>query len=98
MGKTKNQSFISEAAADYMDFLGGSVVKNLPANAGDNRRCGFDFWSGRSPGGHGNQLQYSCPESHGQRSLAGYSSWGHKIVGYDLATKTTTTISTREYF
>ena len=26
-------------------------------------------------------------ESHGQRSLAGYSPWGHKRVGFDLATK-----------
>jgi len=35
---------------------------------------------GRSPGGgYGNSLQYSCPENpHGQRSLAGYSPWGHK--------------------
>ena len=36
--------------------------------------------SRRSPGGgHGNSLQYSCLEnSHGQRSLRGYSPWGHK--------------------
>ena len=35
---------------------------------------------GRSPGGgHGNLLQYSClKNSHGQRSLAGYSPLGHK--------------------
>ena len=35
---------------------------------------------GRSPGGgNGNPLQYSCLEkSHGQRSLTGYSPWGHK--------------------
>jgi len=35
---------------------------------------------GRSPGGgHGNPLQYSCPENpHGQRSLVGYSPWGRK--------------------
>ena len=35
---------------------------------------------GRSPGrGHGNPLQYYCLETpHGQRSLAGYSSWGSK--------------------
>ena len=35
---------------------------------------------GISPGGrHGNPLQYSCLENpHGQRSLAGYSPWGHK--------------------
>ena len=25
-----------------------------------------------------NTLQYSCLENHGQRSLAGYSPWGHK--------------------
>ena len=30
-------------------------------------------------GGHGNPLQYSCLENpRGQRSLAGYSPWGHK--------------------
>ena len=35
---------------------------------------------GRSPGGgHGNSFQYSCLEHpHGQRSLEGYSPWGHK--------------------
>ena len=39
-------------------FPGGSVVKNLPANAG---RPGFNPWSGRSPGeGNGNPFQYSC--------------------------------------
>ena len=36
---------------------------------------------GRSPErGHGNPLPYSCLEDpHGQRSLAGYSPWGHKV-------------------
>ena len=30
-------------------------------------------------GGHGNTLQYSCLENpHGQKSLSGYSLWGHK--------------------
>ena len=35
---------------------------------------------GRSPEGkHGNPLQYSCLENpHGQRSLEGYSPWGHR--------------------
>ena len=28
-------------------------------------------------------------KSHGQKSLAGYSPWGHKRVGHDLVTKTT---------
>ena len=39
-------------------FPGGSVVKNLPANAGD---VGLILGAGRSPGeGKGNPLQYSC--------------------------------------
>ena len=42
-------------------FPGGSVVKNLPANAGDLSSIpGL----GRSLGeGHGNSLQYSCLEN-----------------------------------
>ena len=56
------------------------VVKSPPANAGDTRDPGSVPGLGRSPGGgHGNPLQYSCLENlHGQRSLVGYSSWGHK--------------------
>ena len=55
------------------------VVKNPPVNAGDIRKARPIPGSGRSPGGgHGNPLQYSCLEnSHVQRRLAGYSSWGH---------------------
>ena len=42
-------------------FLGGSVLKNLPANAGDTGDAGSIPGSGRSPGGgHGNPLQNSC--------------------------------------
>ena len=42
-------------------FLGGLVVKNLPATAGDVRDTGLIPGSGRSPGGgHGSPLQYSC--------------------------------------
>ena len=46
-----------------------------PANAADVRDTGLIPGLGRSPGeGCGNPLQYSCLEnSHGQRSLAGYS-------------------------
>ena len=56
------------------------VVKNLPTNAGDRRDTGLIPGLGRSPGGgHDNPLQYSCLENpHGQRSLVGYSPWGHK--------------------
>ena len=46
------------------------VVKNPPANAGDLRAAGLIPGLGRSPGGgHGNPLQYSSGESHGQSSL-----------------------------
>ena len=42
-------------------FHGGSVLKNLPANAGDTGTAGSILGLGRSPGGgHGNPLQYSC--------------------------------------
>ena len=45
-------------------FPGGSVVKNLPANAGDTGDTGLVPESGRFPGGgHGNSLQYPCLES-----------------------------------
>ena len=41
-----------------MGFPGGSVEKNLPANAGD---AGLIPGSGRSAGeGNGNPFQYSC--------------------------------------
>ena len=56
------------------------VVKNLSANAGDVRDVGSIPGLGRSHGGgHGNPFQYSCLEKfHGQRSLEGYSPWGHE--------------------
>ena len=54
------------------------MVKNLPANAGGVRDTGSIPGLGRSPGGgHGNPLQWAG-ESHGQRSLAGYSPRGRK--------------------
>jgi len=31
-------------------FPGGTVVKNLPASAGDARDKGFDPWVGKIPG------------------------------------------------
>ena len=44
-----------------MDFSGISVVKNLPADAGDTRDMALIPGSGRSPGEeNGNPLQYSC--------------------------------------
>ena len=70
-------------------FPCGSMVKNLPANAGDAGDLGSIPGSGSSPGERsGNPLQSSClGKSHRQRSLAGYSPWGHKRIRHDLATK-----------
>jgi len=54
------------------------VVKNPHGNAGDTRDAGSIPGLGRSPGaGHGNLLLPG--ESHGQRSLAGYSPWGCRV-------------------
>ena len=48
-----------------MGFPGGSVVKNMPANAGD---AGLIPGLGRSPGGgNGNPLQCSCWDNHMDR-------------------------------
>ena len=60
-----------------LGFSCGSDGKESICNVGD---LGSIPGLGRSPGeGHGDPLQYSCLENlHGQRSLAGYSPWGHK--------------------
>ena len=52
-----------EASLDtHGGFPDGSVVKNLPANAGATGDAGSIPGSGRSPGdGNGNPRQYSCP-------------------------------------
>ena len=47
-----------------MGFPSGSVVKNLPANAGDTGDSGLIPGLGRSPGEeNGNPFQYSCLEN-----------------------------------
>ena len=58
-------------------FPGCSDGKESACNVGD---LGLIPRLGSSPaGGHGNPLQYPYLEnSHEQRSLAGYSPWGHK--------------------
>ena len=46
------------------EFFRDGAVKNILANAGDERDGGLIPGSGRSPGeGNGNQLQYSCLEN-----------------------------------
>ena len=61
------------------------MVKNPPANVGDVDSIPG---SGRSPGkGNGNLPVFLPEEFHGQSSLADYSPWDNKRVGYSLATK-----------
>ena len=58
-----------------MGVPGGSVVKNLPANAG-SIPVGMIPWRRkwqRTP-------VFLPGKSLGQRSLAGYSSWGHRVL------------------
>ena len=62
-----------------MEERASQLVKNVPANAGDMRR-GFDSWVGKIPW---RSVWQPTPvflpgESHGQRSLAGYSLQGRK--------------------
>ena len=55
------------------------VVKNPPANAGDIRDRGLIPGLERSPGEGWQTTPVFLPrESHGQRSLAGYSPWDGK--------------------
>ena len=68
-----------------MDFPGGSVVKNLPANVGER---GLILGSGKIPWKRKWQptLVLLPGKTHRPRSLASYSTWGHKRVGHDLET------------
>ena len=59
---------------------GGSAGKKSACSVGG---LGLITGLGRSPGeGHGNPLQESCLERHGERSLVGYNAEGHK--GLDM--------------
>ena len=60
-----------------MGFPGGTVVKNLPANAGDAKD---DLWVRKIPWSRKWQPTpvFLSVESHGERSLVGHSPSGHK--------------------
>ena len=72
----------------HMGFPGGSVVKNLPANAGDVGDTGSIPGSRRSPGGgNSNSLQYSCLENSIDRG-------GWQTTVHGVAAKSQTCLST----
>ena len=60
-------------------FPGGTGVKNLSA-VQRHKKGEFDPWFRKIPWRRKWQITpvFLPGESHGQRSLAGYSSWGHK--------------------
>ena len=64
------------------------VVKNLPASAVDARGLVSSYWVGKIPWRRAWQpTPVSLPgESHGQRSLVGYSPWGCKELDVTEAT------------
>ena len=65
-------------------FPSSSVVKNLPANAGDTGDKGSIPGSERSlRGGNGYSLQYSCLENPMDRGAWGLESTGSQRVGHD---------------
>ena len=67
-------------------FPGGSVVKNLPAKAGDRGHVGLIPGLGKSPGeGNGHPLQYSRLETSTDRGACGIQSTGWQRVDHDLA-------------
>ena len=68
-----------------MGFPGVSVVKNLPANAGN---AGLIPGLGRFPGeGNGNPVQYSCLGNPWTEEPGGLQSIGSQRVRHSLATK-----------
>ena len=55
------------------------MVKHLSANSGEVIDPVSIPGPGRCPGGgHGNLVQHACLENPTDRSLMGYSPWGHK--------------------
>ena len=60
-----------------MGFPGVSDSQESVCNAGDLGSIPGLGWP--AGGGHSNSFQYSCLENpHAQRSLMGYSPWGHE--------------------
>ena len=79
------RKYLTVFSTALLDFPGGSVVKNPPANAGDT---GLIPEPGRSPReGNGNPFQVLPGKFHRQSSLVGYSPWSCKTAGHNLATK-----------
>ena len=62
-------------------FPGGASDKEPACQFRSHKRRGFDLWARKIPWRRKWQLTpvFLPGEPHGQRSLAGYSPWGHKV-------------------
>ena len=64
-----------------LHFVGASLVAQMVKNLPECRRPGFSSWVGKIPWRRAWQPTpaFLHGESHGQRSLVGYSPWGHRV-------------------
>ena len=81
----------SEWALLVKDKVRTSLVVQWEESTCQYRGRGFDPWVRKIPWRRAWQPTpvFLPGESHGQRSLGGYSPWGHKRVRHDLATENT---------
>ena len=88
--RTRLKRLSSRAAAYFLGFPAGSTGKETTCQC---RRLGFNPWVRKIPWRKSWQPTLVCLpwEFHEQRSLVGYSPWGHKRVGHKLVTKKQTT-------
>ena len=80
------------------DRLPTTVFLGFPgvSNSKKNPPAMWETWTRSPGGGHGNPLQYSCPENpHGQRSPAGYSPCGCKES--DMTERLSTGVGANSY-
>ena len=72
----------------YLGFPNG-VSRKEPPPMQETQRCEFDLWVGAIPWRRAWQpiLVFFLGESHGQRSLVGYSPWGCKETDMTEATQ-----------
>ena len=72
-------AFICTIIKSTRAFSSGAVIKNLPANAGDTGDVGSILgWEDPLEEGMATHSSILPGESHGQRSLVGYSPWACK--------------------
>ncbi|CAN0517766.1 unnamed protein product [Rangifer tarandus platyrhynchus] len=77
---------------DTRGFPGGSNGKESACNAGD--RGSIPGLGGSPGGGHGDPPQCSRLENpRGQRRLAGYSPWGHRVGHHRVSKHTWPTVT-----